>query len=306
MEALDAILVERLLGAQNPDGGWGVSPGRTSNTEATALAVLALRDWESARASVRSSVERGGGWLTTNQCPDGGWPVSAAIPRSSWMTPLGILAMLALGGEEECVIRAADWLGALEGRTLGWFRALLYRLLPEDRRARLDPELRGWPWRAGSFAWVEPTSLAILSLKKLGARRGGTGPFVERIREGELLINDRVCRGGGWNYGNSAVLGEDLPPYPHVTAVALIALQDRASEPVSQQSLAALEAMLDESASGFALAWSILCLLLHGREVHSHRELLARRYSVSGFLGEVRTMALALLALGGRVEALRV
>ena len=58
--------------------------------------------------------------------------------------------------------------------------------------------------------------------------------------------------------------------------------------------------------AGFALAWSILCLLLHGREVHSHRELLARRYSDSGFLDETRTMALALLALSGRVEALRV
>lgn len=306
MQALDARLIERLLGAQNPDGGWGATPGQTSNTEATALAVLALRDWEAAGTRVGSSVERGGSWLKTNQCPDGGWPVSSALPQSSWMTPLAVLAMLALGGEEERVSRAADWLGTLEGRTLGGFRALLYRLLPEDQRARLDPELRGWPWRAGSFSWVEPTSLAILSLKKIRARGGGTGSFDERIREGELLLNDRICHGGGWNYGNSAVLGEELPPYPHVTAVALIALQDRASEPASQRSLAALETMLDETASGLALAWSILSLLLHGREVRTQHELLARRYADSGFLDEARSMALALLAIGGRVEALRV
>jgi hypothetical protein len=222
------------------------------------------------------------------------------------MTPFAVLAMLALGGDEERIGRAAHWLGAQEGRTLGWFRALIFRLLPEDRRARLDPELRGWPWQAGSFSWVEPTALAILSLKKLRASRGGSGPFDERIREGELLLRDRLCPGGGWNYGNSAVLGEELPPYPHVTAVALIALQDRASEPATRRSLAALEAMLGERASGFALAWSILSLRLHGRGVRSHRALLARRYSESGFLDDARTMALALLALGGRVEALRV
>jgi hypothetical protein len=305
LEALEAELAGRLNVVQNADGGWGVTPGETSITDATALSVLALRDCEPTRVRAGSSVERGRSWLTMHQRPDGGWPVSAAISESSWMTSLALLAMLALGGEEERVAQAGEWLAALEGRRLGWLRALLFRLVPEDRRAGLDPGLRGWPWRAGSFAWVEPSSLAILALKKLRASRGGMGRFDERIREGELLIQDRICRGGGWNYGNPMVLGEDLPPYPDVTAVALIALQDRASEPLSQRSLAALEAMLDESASGLTLSWSILSLLLHGREVRSHRELLARRYAASGFLDEIRAIALALLALGGRVEALR-
>jgi hypothetical protein len=305
LEALEAELAGRLSAAQNTDGGWGATPGATSITEATALAVLALRDCEPTRVRAGSSVERGRSWLTMHQRPDGGWPVSAAIPESSWMTSLAVLAMLALGGEEERVARAADWLAAIEGRRLGWLRALLFRLLPVDRHAGLDPDLRGWPWCAGSFAWVEPTSLAVLSLKKVRAHRGGSGAFDERIREGELLIQDRVCRGGGWNYGNPTVLVEELPPYPDVTAVALIALQDRASEPLSQRSLAALEAMLDESASGLALSWSILSLLVHRREARSYRQLLARRYAASGFLDEIRTIALALLALGGRVEALR-
>jgi hypothetical protein len=127
----------------------------------------------------------------------------------------------------------------------------------------------------------------------------------ERIREGELLIYDRMCGEGGWNYGNSTVLGEDLPPYPRVTAVTLIALQDRASESSNQQSLGALEQMLDESASGLTLAWSMLCRLLYERNTDSLRALLERRYAASGFIDEIRTMALALLALGGRVEALR-
>ena len=53
-------------------------------------------------------------------------------------------------------------------------------------------------------------------------------------------------------------------------------------------------------------SWSILSLLLHGREVDSQRELLTHRYFASGFLDEIRAMALALLALGGRVESFRV
>lgn len=80
VESLDAILNDRLLRAQNPDGGWGATPGRTSNTEATSLALLALRERES--PGTDRALKRGGSWLTTHQCPDGGWPISPALPQS--------------------------------------------------------------------------------------------------------------------------------------------------------------------------------------------------------------------------------
>ena len=55
-----------------------------------------------------------------------------------------------------------------------------------------------------------------------------------------MLIYDRMCESGGWNYGNSQVLGETLWPYPDVTAIALIALRDRATSEANQKSLHAL------------------------------------------------------------------
>ena len=55
------------------------------------------------------------------------------------------------------------------------------------------------------------------------------------------MLVDRCCRGGGWNYGNSNMLGKELRPYVPTTAVALLALQDRGSEPVVTEGLAFLE-----------------------------------------------------------------
>ena len=49
-----------------------------------------------------------------------------------------------------------------------------------------------------------------------------------RIRDGEAVLRDRVCVDGGWNYGNSNVFGKNLPAYIPTTAIALLALQDRA------------------------------------------------------------------------------
>ena len=39
------------------------------------------------------------------------------------------------------------------------------------------------------------------------------------------MLRDRETVGGGWNYGNRVVLGEDLEPYAQTTAAALVALQ---------------------------------------------------------------------------------
>ena len=86
---------------------------------------------------------------------------------------------------------------------------------------------------------MEPTAYALIALKKLK-------PFLkqtqaeERIHQGELLIYDRMCNGGGWNYGNVRVLGEELRAYPDITAVTLIALQDHQAKEANQLSLQAL------------------------------------------------------------------
>jgi hypothetical protein len=91
-----------------------------------------------------------------------------------------------------------------------------------------------------------------------------------------------------------------------VTAIALVALQDRASEAANQRSLEALEGMLADNASGLTLSWSILCFLLYGHDIGSLHERLVRRYAETGFLGETRSIALALIALQEETHWLRV
>jgi hypothetical protein len=142
---------------------------------------------------------------------------------------------------------------------------------------------------------VEPTAYALIALKKLAPFLHGT-PAQARIQQGELLLYDRLCKGGGWNCCGSAVLEEELLPYPDTTAIALIALQDHHTAEANQQSLRALRSMLTHVQSGLTLSWSILCFALYGEDISEWQALLTSNYEKTGFLGETKTLALALLA----------
>ncbi|MGH7831383.1 MAG: hypothetical protein ACREP8_14525 [Candidatus Binatia bacterium] len=192
-----------------------------------------------------------------------------------------------------------------EGQRLGWRASLFYRLAPEKQNVKLNPDLKGWPWTAGSFSWVEPTAYALIALKKLKPYLGGTR-VEERIQQGELLIFDRMCKGGGWNYGNSKVFGEDLWPYPDITALTLIALQDHQAAQANQLSLQSLGKMIMQTESGLSLSWSVLCFSLYGHDTSKWKKLLARNFKKTGFLGETKATALAVLALGKGAEIFRV
>ena len=115
-----------------------------------------------------------------------------------------------------------------------------------------------------------------------------------------------MCKGGGWNYGNSTVLGEDLWPYSDTTAIVLIALQDRQTAEANQLSLQALQHMLTDVESGLTLGWAILCFTLYGQDVATWQQRLARTYDKTGFLGDTKTMALALLASGDGAKIFQV
>jgi hypothetical protein len=284
-----------LLAAQDADGGWGAEPGKRSNTEATALAVLALGT--SAGSAASAALPRGLRWLADRQQPDGGWPLGAGQVESTWPTPLAVLAML---GRPELRERAAGglrWLVGHAGRDPGWFIRVLYRVWPGVLPVRMDPTLKGWSWNPEAFSWVEPTAYALLALKK--GRAILSGPEVDaRIQEGESMLYDRVCEGGGWNYGNTSVYGVNVPPYPEVTAVALLGLQDRRETPRNRAGIEAMRRMLAEVDSGFALSWAIACLAVHGHDTAAERRRLAESYARTGFLGSTRTLALALIASG--------
>lgn len=304
--AVTSLMIEAaidvLLNSQNPDGGWGVTEGRRSTTETTSLALLGLGTLGDRSLAKRTS--RGLSWLSERQNPDGGWPLDSELRESSWPTSLAVLCLALFEDHRQRALRGARWLIRQQGRGLGWLSSLLYRLAPSKLAAQLNPDLKGWSWTPGAFSWVEPTAYALIALKKLRPSLRGT-QAEERIRQGELMLYDRMCEGGGWNYGNSKVLGENLPPYPDTTALALIALQDRHEE-ANRLSLQALRRMLTGIESGLALSWSILCLSLYNQQVSQWRERLASRYAKAGFLGEIKPIALALLASGDSHEAFRV
>jgi hypothetical protein len=276
--------------------------GRVSSTEITALATLALGRLETPDA--RASAAHGVGWLVARQHDDGGWPVSTRVDETSWATALAVVALDALGREPAATVRGARWLLRRMPRTLGATISLLHRLAPGALPVRLNPNLKGWAWTAEAISFVEPTSYALLALKRLRRHLPGVA-VAERIDEAEHMIYDRMCRDGGWNYGNSTVLQTELWPYADVTALALLALAEHRQREANQRSLAALRAMLDRVDSGLALAWATLCFSAYGEDVALWRRRLAERYARTGFLGETKAVAIAQLALGGGAEVFR-
>jgi hypothetical protein len=287
---------QALVASQNSDGGWGAHIGRASSTEITALATLALGGLE--RLDARTSAAHGVRWLATRQHDDGAWPVSARVDESSWATALAVLALDALGQEPAAAVRGARWLLRRMPRTTGLVTSLVHRWAQNTVAVRLNPDLKGWAWTADTASFVEPTCYVLLALKRLRRHLPGTAA-VERIDEAERMIYDRMCRDGGWNYGNSAVLEAELWPYADVTALALLALAEHRQHEANQRSLRALRAMLQRVDSGLALAWATLCFSAYGEDVAPLRHRLLERYERTAFLGETKVMALAVLALGG-------
>ena len=292
-----------LLDAQNEDGGWSSFKGKRSNTESTSFALLALNSLAGDPFDRQKTT--GLKWLLQHQKEDGSWSFNDTTKQSSWTTPIAALALMSFQDQRQHALRAAKWILTQEGRKPGWVASLLVRLSLVQKVTELDPYLSGWSWNPGAFSWVEPTSYSLMALKKLKRSLGGTN-CDERIRQGEMLIYDRMCENGGWNYGNSKVLGEALWPYPDVTAVALIALQDRPKSEANERSLGALDAMMREAASGMALSWGILCLTLYNQDIREWRKILLKNFEKTRFLGETKALALALLALGNGASLFRV
>jgi hypothetical protein len=298
------VATDLLLSAQNEDGGWGSFKGKRSNTESTAFALMALKSLGS--KPFDQQMTAGLNWLVGHQRDDGSWSLNEQTSKqSSWTTPVAVLALLSFKNQTQRISMAVKWILAEEGMKPGWLTSLLFRLSLVRKTVELDPYLSGWSWTPGAFSWVEPTSYSLMALKKSTPLVGGTNVHA-RIKQGEALLYDRMCENGGWNYGNSKVLGEALWPYPDVTALALIALQDRAIEEANRRSLLALQNMMHEVAFGITLGWGILCFKLYGEAVREWEKILLANFQKTRFLGETKALALALLALGEGVSLFRV
>lgn len=292
--------VKLLRTGQNSDGGWGAVPGKGSNTEVTALAILALQT-----KGTDSEISRARQWLVERQNPDGSWPLSAAAKGSSWSTALAMIALGDSPEQQERVVKAGNWVLEQEGSKPGILANLIRAIRFERNVVRLNEDLIGWSWSPNTFSWVEPTSYCLLALKK-NRRILSEKTLRQRVEQGELMIYDRMCEGGGWNYGNSSVYGDSMWPYPDVTAVALIALQDRRERKENQVSLRVLIDLAQKTDSGLALSWAAICLALYGENNDEMKKLLAQRFAKTNFLSETKPLALAALATGDGARFFRI
>ena len=273
-------LARALRDGRNPDGGWGYYPGKASRLEPTCWALLALQDISPA---VLES-----------------WPHQEGllVERSGGSVNVGFhsVAMIALAVRGARHAAGNDHLAAALERAHGV-------ALPPSQNNRQDNSLQGWSWIAETFSWVEPTAWGLLALRRTQASRQ---PDPARLRDAEALLVDRCCLTGGWNYGNSNMLGKELRPYVPTTAVALLALQGRSQAAVAR-SVDYLDRTATSERSSLALALALVALRAWNRPVTAVTEALEEQVSTTLALGNQMGMALTLFALSGSSnEALRV
>ncbi|MBM2802179.1 MAG: SQHop cyclase protein [Deltaproteobacteria bacterium] len=293
-----------LLTLQNPDGGWGAVARRRSNTEVTALAVLALQSLGK-NSGASASVEKGMRWLIERQNADGSWPISDSAKGPSWATAIAIITLSSVPEYRPQVVKAGQWALAQEGGKPGLLAQIVLFVTGQKQVVRLNRDLIGWPWTTGNFSWVEPTSYFMVAVKKLQAHLPASA-VQQRLEQAELMIYDRMCDGGGWNSGNAEVYEEKLWPYPDTTALALIATQERRLRKENQLSLGALGDMMKSVDSGLALSWAIICFSLYQQDSSWLKKSLEQRFAKTKFLGETKPLALAILAMGDGARYFRI
>jgi len=277
-QGTDAAAV--LRARANPDGGFSPVQG-TSEPEPTAVAALALTA-DPAGEAARS-------WLRDHQRRDGTWAAISGLPRPT-IAPTALGALVLDDGEQRT--RAVDALTRLRA-------PVLKGTTPPN-----EPVRRGWGWTPRMFGWVEPTSWATLALKRLRP--------TERVlvEDGERVLSDRECVGGGWNYGNRTVYGQPLAPYVLTTAIALIGLQNTGRGELLARGTRLLRARWRDERGGLTTALTLIALRLAAGDddvdaTAARGALLDDLDEIVAF-GDNVALAWTSVALSGDLDALRI
>jgi hypothetical protein len=250
-EKIRAGIVDRAL----PGGGWADGSGRSAGIETTCLALMALRETRSpAHEKSRRLLER-------LQNKDGSWRAFAGDdPQGCWTTALACIALRGFQTESDGGEKALRWILRNKGRESHWLWNLKFKFA--DRKVRFDPDKYGWSWFPGTVSWVIPTAFTLIALQH-AFPCCQTEPVSGRIRLGTEMLIDRACPGGGWNAGNGVVLGSPLRPHIDATAIALIALPNRARRAATVNGLSWLKQVYVQCSSPYSLAWSTLAFAAH-------------------------------------------
>ena len=240
-------LLEQL--AAQPLCGYGCSDSPA--TEPSALAALAL-----AASGRLDPARQVADWLVEIQASNGSVGVRATESEPNWPTSLAVLTWSAIQQIEpsrkyqQAIERSVEWITSHQGVPS-----------PKNEQGH-NGMLAAWPWVSDTHTWVEPTSLHVLALQAVGQRDH------QRTRDAIAMLIDRQLPQGGLNYGNTVVLGQTLRPHVQPTALALLALANAGIEKKRlKNSLQYLEEQLGPTTTTTSLAWSIMALAAHGKEL---------------------------------------
>jgi len=284
-----------LNAAANRRGGWPYYQGKQSRIEPTCWALLALAESDDERApSFSESAAPHLDWLASRQGADGLLLDVPAAPPNFTTNGLAacVLAHVAPRSRPPAspdLQPLLDGVGAAKGVAVD---------APDPRQ---DNRLQGWPWMPDTFSWIEPTCWCVLGLKKNEPSPARSA----RIAEAEKLIVNRMCDGGGWNFGNASVVGQDLRPYQPTTALGLMALQDRPDLAAVTQSLAWLRRAPLREPSAVALALTAIAFQIFGVADDDVEARLAADADRAERLGNLQALAMLLYALTARRHAAR-
>jgi hypothetical protein len=275
-------LADLLCRGRNADGGWGYYPGKASRIEPTCWIALYLLRAADSKKDLANGISN---WFTARQRPDGFLDdVTGRSPNVGFNG----LAAIAAGSAGILPVEPTRRLLQAVGRAKG--------MTAEKSPNRQDNTLQGWSWLEGTFSWIEPTCWGLLAVKKSPALLAVREKSA-RIEEAERMLLDRVCTTGGWNYGNSNMLGKELSAHIPTTALALLALQDRREHPSVQKSIDFLTRYQLAEPAGMALSLTSICLRVYGRSTADVDEPLAALAETHAFFNNQHVAAMALYSL---------
>ncbi|MFN7997665.1 MAG: prenyltransferase/squalene oxidase repeat-containing protein [Bryobacteraceae bacterium] len=238
--------------AQNADGGWPYRKGG-SWTEPTVFALLAMLAAKTPPPREHPSLI----WLRKTQRQDGGWAPRPAVDQTTWVTALVALLPSELLGKP-AHMRAVNWLLKHSGmESTSGFQVREF-LVTGELPGNSDS---GWPWYPGAAAWVTPTAMSTLALKKCYWRTPAA-VLRERIDAAQSFLLSRRCADGGWNHGSARALGYNSDSYPETTGQALMGMHGKDSKVLEPSFLRARQ-LLTECRSAAGYAWLRLGLASH-------------------------------------------
>jgi len=226
-----------------PDGSFtaALSVDAQHRPDCTAWAAMALQACACEEQMRQAALVTLAGY----QLADGRVPLLKNFPEAYWPTALALLAWHRVSKHQKAARKALDFLLSIESMTF-----------PYDGNPSMgtDSSLSGWPWVAGTYAWIIPTSLAMIALKAYGLRNH------TRVKEGAKLLLNRQLPSGGWNYGDTFVFDTQLLPFPDTTGFALEALSGFCRRNQVAPSIDYLRATIDTIGAPQSLAWAIFGL----------------------------------------------